>query len=69
MTMRHLCLLLLLTGCGTQEQRAAEVLAAYGPYCESLGYTRDTDAWRQCVQFEDAAFMGRVPPFTRGRRY
>lgn len=29
-------------------------MAAYGPYCDKLGYARDTDAWRQCVQLEDA---------------
>ncbi|HEV7803924.1 MAG TPA: hypothetical protein VGP15_22820 [Burkholderiales bacterium] len=49
-----LVLLLTLTGCATQEQWAGEVMAAYGPYCDKLGYQRDTDAWRQCVQFEDA---------------
>ena len=46
--------LLLLNGCATPEQWAAEVLATYGPYCDQLGYKRDTDAWRQCVQLEDA---------------
>jgi len=53
--MRYLWLLVLLSGCVTQEQRAADVLAAFGPYCEQLGYTKDTDPWRQCVQMEDAA--------------
>lgn len=41
--MRYLWLLVLLSGCVTQEQRAADVLAAFGPYCEKLGYTKDTD--------------------------
>jgi hypothetical protein len=67
--MRYLCILLLLSGCETQEQRASELIAAYGPYCEKLGYTKDTDAWRQCIQFEDAAFYSRVPPFPRARRF
>jgi hypothetical protein len=47
-------LLLFLSGCATPEQWAGEVMAAYGPYCDKLGYQRDTDAWRQCVQIEDA---------------
>lgn len=66
--MRYLLLLLLLSGCATEEERAAEVLAAFGPYCEKLGYTKDTDAWRQCVQFEDAAWSQRTLPL-RGRRF
>ena len=51
---RYATLLLLLTGCATPEQWAGEVTAAYGPYCDKLGYQRDTDAWRQCIQLEDA---------------
>ena len=43
-----------LTACATPEQWAGEVMAAYGPYCDKLGYQRDTDAWRQCIQIEDA---------------
>lgn len=66
--MRYLWLLVILSGCVTQEQRAADVLAAYGPYCEKLGYTRDTDAWRQCVQAEDAASEMRAYLMMR-RRY
>ena len=47
-------IILLLAGCATPEQWAAEVMAAYGPYCDKLGYQRDTDQWRQCIQLEDA---------------
>ena len=52
------CLLLLLaaTGCATQAERAARVerevddmIRVYGPGCEKLGYTAQTDAWRECV--------------------
>ena len=46
-------LLIALAGCMTVEQRAQQTLAAYGPYCEKLGYTPNTDAWRQCIQAED----------------
>ena len=46
-------MLLALVGCATPEQRAQQVLQAYGPYCEKLGYTPNTDAWRQCIQAED----------------
>jgi hypothetical protein len=49
-----LAALVLLSGCATPEQWAGDVIAAYGPYCDKLGYQRDTDAWRQCVQLEDA---------------
>ena len=52
--LRYAAFLLLLTGCATPEQWAAEVKAAYGPYCDALGFQRETDQWRQCVQFEDA---------------
>jgi hypothetical protein len=65
--MRYLWLILLLSGCATQEERAVEVLAAFGPYCEKLGYTRDTDAWRQCVQTEDAAAEMRAYQMMRRR--
>jgi len=65
--MRYLCLILLLSGCATPEQRAAEVLAAYGPYCEQLGYTKNTDAWRQCIQAEDAAADMRAYQMMRRR--
>ena len=65
--MRYLWLLLILTGCVTQAERAADVLAAYGPYCESLGYTKDTDAFRQCVQTEDATAETRAYLLMRRR--
>ena len=46
-------LVLVLAGCATPEERAQQVIAAYGPYCERLGYTPNTDTWRQCIQTED----------------
>ena len=50
---------LLLSACATPEQRADQTLAAFGPYCDRLGYQRDTDAWRHCVQVEDAKTFAR----------
>lgn len=53
--MRYMLLIgLLVAGCATPEQWAKQVIAEYGPYCEKLGYKKDTDAWRQCIQIEDA---------------
>jgi hypothetical protein len=46
----------LLAGCVTPEERAirkqAEVeqmMTVYGPACQRLGYTPNTDPWRSCV--------------------
>lgn len=46
----------LLSGCATPEERAArvqaeveEMIRVYGPACGKLGYTSDTDPWRECV--------------------
>lgn len=45
-------------GCATltPEERAARAAAeaeslkqSYGPTCDTLGYARDTDAWRNCL--------------------
>lgn len=47
---------LLLTGCTTPQQRAAnmqaemnEMMVVYGPACARLGYTPNSDQWRHCV--------------------
>ena len=49
-------LLLLVTGCATQEERAAAVqrdvddmIRVYGPGCEKLGFKSDSDPWRECI--------------------
>jgi hypothetical protein len=49
-------LMLLIAGCATPEQRAAQVqreveelIRVYGPGCEKLGFKTDTDQWRDCV--------------------
>lgn len=49
-----LLVVVLVAGCATPEQWAQQVIAEFGPYCEKLGYKKDTDAWRQCIQIEDA---------------
>ena len=58
--MRHVLIAglaaLALAGCATPEQRAAEMQAEmnqmmfiYGPACAKLGYTANSDQWRNCV--------------------
>ncbi len=49
-------LVLLLSGCATQAERAAamqsevdDMIKVYGPACEKLGYKADSDPWRDCV--------------------
>jgi hypothetical protein len=46
----------LLTACATPAQQAAsmqqkmdEMIQVYGPACEKLGYTNNTDQWRACI--------------------
>ena len=48
--------ILLLSGCATQAERAAamqsevdDMIKVYGPACEKLGYKNDTDPWRNCI--------------------
>jgi hypothetical protein len=45
-----------LTGCMTQAERTAaaqaevdDMIKIYGPACEKLGFTKDTDPWRECI--------------------
>lgn len=49
---------LLLSGCATttpaerslqMQRQAEEMLRVYGPACEKLGYTKDSNEWRDCV--------------------
>jgi len=39
-----------LAGCETAEQRAESDIAEFAPYCEKLGYEKNTDKWRDCIQ-------------------
>lgn len=45
---------ILLSACAGPQERAARMIEKIGPYCEGLGYAKNTDAWRQCIQKEDA---------------
>ncbi len=61
----------LLLGCATPEERAARVrdevndmIRVYGPGCEKLGYTRDTDLWRDCILRLSARTNYRTRPST-----
>lgn len=47
---------LLLAACTTPQERAAqmqaqadEMVVIYGPACQRLGYTVNTDQWRACI--------------------
>ena len=47
---------LLAAGCATPEQKAAQMqvemdrmMQTYGPACSRLGYTANSDRWRDCV--------------------
>ena len=49
-------LALLLSGCATQAERAAqqqrevdEMIAVYGPACERLGNSSGSEQWRSCI--------------------
>ena len=48
--------IMLVAGCATEAQRAAQVqrdvdemIRVYGPGCDKLGYKADSDQWRECV--------------------
>lgn len=48
-------LALTLAACATPEQRAARAIERFGPYCDKIGFKRDTDPWRTCVVNAQAA--------------
>ena len=54
--MRYL-FVLLLAGCVSQEelsrQRAHQMIARHAPFCETLGYARGSDHWRQCIFYQE----------------
>ena len=62
-------LIVLLSGCMTTDERAARVQAdvevmikVYGPGCEKLGFTKDTEQWRQCIMNLSARDSYRARP-------
>lgn len=48
--MRIVLLALVLTGCYSPQRHAENLQRIHGPYCESMGFKRNTDPWRQCIQ-------------------
>lgn len=62
--------LLLLSACSTPAERAASVqkdvermIEVYGPGCDKLGFSKDTDPWRECIlrlnARDDARYLSR----------
>lgn len=55
-----LSLILSLVGCASnplaEQEQATKLMAykiqVYGPACEKLGFEKDTDMWRECIQKE-----------------
>lgn len=47
--MRYVLLLLLLAGCASDDSRRKQAIAHYGKRCAAIGYTWDTDTWRDCM--------------------
>jgi hypothetical protein len=57
--LRHVMTILLLTalgGCMTPAERAEaakdevdRMVRVYGPACDKMGFTKDTDPWRECL--------------------
>lgn len=56
-----------------QAQRDADYMVqVYGPACEKLGYTRNTDPWRNCIlsmSTRDALRNYPYDPYGYGYRY
>lgn len=54
--LKLLPVMLILAGCATPAQRAAqmqsqmdEMITVYGPACEKLGFKAHSDPWRECI--------------------
>ena len=48
-----------LAGCITAEQQADRDIAEFSPYCEKLGYVKNTDKWRDCILTQATSFRQR----------
>lgn len=50
--MKKYLLLLLISGCAaplTPQQKSEIIVQKFSPYCEGMGYQRNTDPWRGCI--------------------
>jgi hypothetical protein len=76
-TMKLLPAVLLLAGCTTPQEHAAQLQAemdhlvmVYGPACSKLGYAPNSDPWRNCVlqlsTKEDIQRYGYYPAYSAG---
>jgi len=70
-TLLYLATAVLLTGCATPAERAAQVqreveemIQVYGPACERLGFRNDSDEWRNCILRLNARDMYYTRPAT-----
>ena len=59
----------LLAACATPQERAQKVIDQHGPYCEALGFARGSDAWRSCLQSEQARKESIVYQINQGTKY
>lgn len=50
---------LAMAGCSA-EQKAQTAIARSGPFCETLGFTKNTDGWRECIQRREGDIMRAV---------
>lgn len=55
-------LVALLAGCASPADKAAKLKSNHALYCEFLGYTTDSDAWRECIEQEQSRVPGAVNP-------
>lgn len=61
MKMRACLFVLLLAGCARQPMSPEQIIETYAPICDKLGFTPNTDPWRNCVLSRyDAAMQDRA---------
>ncbi len=51
-------LAVLLAACANTAEKAAKQNPNHAPYCESLGYTPDSDVWRECIEQQQSRVPG-----------
>lgn len=50
-------------------QQMAYKMQVYGPACEKLGFAKDTDKWRECIQREYEQSIMRIQQFNQPYPY